>query len=51
MSKTSKSKVVDLGKEKQKRLVLDAFDKLENKGKRERTEQKKLVEREARKRF
>lgn len=51
MQRKEKAKVVDLGKEKYKRLVLDAFDKMQRQDQRERTDKKAEVEREARKKF
>lgn len=40
--------VIDLAKEKRKRLVLDAFDRLDHQDRREKAEQRAEIERTAR---
>lgn len=44
-----RAEVIDLGRQKQKRLVLDAFDRLERHQERESSEKRAEVERKARK--
>lgn len=46
-----KPKVIDFGREKEKRLVLSSWDRLEHEEKRERDEKRAEVERQARNQF
>lgn len=46
-----KGKVIDLGQKRYKRLVLKAFDDLEHKEKRDRSNKKAEVERNCRNKF